>query len=298
MKNIVTGGTGFIGTRLIGRLENPVVLGRDLDRIRQRFKDVEARQWHPEGPIDPSLFSDVDTIFHLAGESIANGRWSRAKKARIMRSRVETTKALVQALSRLDQRPGTLICSSAIGYYGSRGSEILNESSPPGHDFLASVCQAWEEQAMRAEELGIRVVTVRTGIVLGPGGGVLSRMILPFKLGFGGRLGHGRQYMSWIHIDDLIGIMLHAAANDKVRGSINGVSPNPVTNRQFTAALAAALHRLALFPVPGLMLRLVLGELATVALSSQRVIPDKAAKTGYRFLHPSVEEALAASLQA
>ena len=173
---------------------------------------------------------------------------------------------------------------------------MLTESSLPGNDFLATVCLRWEEEAMKAEELGIRVVTLRTGVVLGKDGGALEKMLTPFKLGLGGRLGNGRQYMSWIHIDDLIGIILHAAQNPEVRGPINGVASNPVTNREFTAALAAALHRPAILPVPGCILKAAIGEFATVLLGSQRVMPDKASDTGYKFIYPLLQGAMQAAI--
>jgi hypothetical protein len=298
MKSLITGGTGFIGRHLIERLDSPVVLGRNTDRISKALKNVEARKWDPAGEIDAAVFAGVDTVYHLAGESV-NGRWDSAKKERIMGSRVDGTRTLVRALARLDtdQRPHTLICSSAIGYYGSRGEEMLTESSLPGSDFLATVCRRWEEEAMKAEEPGLRVVTVRTGVVLGKDGGALAKMLTPFKLGLGGRLGNGRQYMSWIHIDDLIGIMLHAARNPEVRGPINGVAPNPVTNREFTAALASALHRPAILPVPGCVLNAALGEFAAVLLGSQRVRPDKAIDTGYKFIYPLLQGAMQAAIK-
>jgi len=298
MKSLITGGTGFIGRHLINRLGSPVVLGRDPDRIKKVLKNVEARKWNPAGEIDPAVFAGVDTVYHLAGEPVSDGRWDSEKKARIMGSRVDGTRSLVSSLARLEpeQRPSTLICSSAIGYYGSRGEEMLTESSLPGSDFLATVCRRWEEEAMKAVELGVRVVTIRIGVVLGKDGGALAKMLTPFKLGLGGRLGNGRQYMSWIHIDDLIGIMLHAAQNPEVHGPINGVTPNPVTNREFTAALASALHRPAILPVPGCVLRAALGEFATVLLGSQRIRPDKAIQTGYKFIYPLLQGAMQAAI--
>ncbi|MBU4262811.1 MAG: TIGR01777 family oxidoreductase [Proteobacteria bacterium] len=298
MKSLITGGTGFLGRHLISRLESPVVLGRNPDRISKVLTLVEARKWDPAGEIDAAVFAGVDTVYHLAGEPLFNGRWDSAKKERIMGSRVDGTRTLVSSLARLEpgRRPLTLISSSAIGYYGSRGDEMLTESSLPGNDFLASVCQRWEEEAMKAEELGIRVVTLRTGVVLDKDGGALAKMLTPFKLGLGGRLGNGRQYMSWIHINDLIGIMLHAARNQEVRGPINAVAPNPVTNREFTAALASALHRPAILPVPGCILKAAIGEFATVLLGSQRVMPDKASDTGYKFIYPLVQGAMLAAI--
>jgi len=296
MKTLVTGGTGFVGANLVHKLENPIILGRNPDRIRKMFKGVEAGKWNADGDLDPALFSGVDTVYHLAGESVFNERWTPEKKDRIMRSRVEGTRTLVNAFAKLEKRPATFICSSAVGFYGSRGDAILTEASAPGNDFLASVCQKWEEEAARAAQFGIRVVMLRTGLVLDQTGGALKQMLGPFKMGVGGHLGNGRQYMSWIHIDDLIGIMLHAAANPDIHGPVNAVSPNPVTNREFTAALGAALHRPAILPVPGFVLKAALGEFATVVLSSQRVIPDKLVQAGYHFLYPTLPDALKAAI--
>ncbi|MDW7772592.1 MAG: TIGR01777 family oxidoreductase [Desulfobulbaceae bacterium] len=293
MRSLVTGGTGFVGQHLIGQLDRPVVLGRNLQRIHNLLPDVEAREWNPGKPVDPDVFAGIDTVFHLAGEPVSRGRWSAAKKKRIKGSRIESTRSIVQALEKLSQPPKTFICSSAIGYYGSQGKERLTESSPPGDDFLANVCIAWEEEARKAEKLGVRVILLRIGIVLGRDGGALPKMLLPFKLGLGGRLGNGRQYMSWIHIDDLVGIMLYAAANEKMQGPYNGVSPQPVTNRDFTRALAEALHRPAPLPVPGFVLRLAVGEFAKVLLGSQKVIPGRTIQSGYTYSFPRLPAALA-----
>lgn len=293
MKALVTGSTGFVGTHLIPRLERPIAVGRSQEKIRQRLGEVEARVWNPGQNVDPALFSGVDTVFHLAGESVFQGRWNPARKAEIRKSRVETTRRLVDGMAACPLPPKTLICSSAIGYYGDRGAEKLNESAAPGHDFLAEVCLAWEQEALRAQEFGIRVVCVRTGVVLGKDGGAFPQMLPPFKMGFGGRLGNGRQYMSWIHIDDLVGIMLHAATHDSVSGPVNGTAPEAVTNSEFTKILAGALHRPALLPVPGFVLKLAVGEFATVLLASQRVIPEKISQAGYQFVFPALSKALA-----
>ncbi len=184
-----------------------------------------------------------------------------------------------------------------MGYYGSRGDELLDETSKPGEDYLAEVCQAWEEEARGADPLGMRVVTARIGIVLGPGGGALKKMLLPFKLGLGGRLGSGRHWMSWVHLDDLIALLLHAAATNAISGALNAVSPAPVTNNEFTRTLAAVLHRPALFPAPEFALRWALGEVTSVLLSSQRVMPGVAEKTGYQFQYPALEGALRAAIR-
>lgn len=286
MRCLVTGGTGFIGRHLIQQLDHPVILGRNPESIKQQLPGVEARQWHPGKPVDPSVFDGIDTVFHLAGEPVYKGRWNSAKKKRILESRVEGTRSIVRALEKLAQPPKALICSSAIGYYGSRGDERLTESSAAGNDFLAKVCIAWEEEARKAEKFGVRIIFLRIGVVLGRDGGALEKMLTPFKIGLGGRLGNGRQYMSWIHIDDLVGIMLYAASNESMQGPFNAVSPQPVTNREFTSALAEALHRPAFLPVPGLVLRIALGEFADILLGSQKAIPEKVIQSGYTYLFP------------
>jgi len=292
MRCLVTGGTGFVGQHLVRRLDRPVVTGRSPSKIRRLLGDVIPCQWDLGSPLDSHHLEGIDTVFHLAGESVFKGRWNEAKKKRIMESRAAGTRALVQAMAQLEQPPATLICASAIGYYGSRGEEILDESSPPGSDFLARVCLSWEEEARKAEQYGIRVVSVRTGVVLGPDGGALPQMLLPFRLGIGGRIGSGRQYMSWIHIDDLVGIFLHSAQHPEIRGPVNAVAPHPLTNSDFTAALASTLHRPAFFMVPGFVLQVTLGEFADVLLSSQRVLPQTISEAGYTFRFPEVNAAL------
>ncbi|MBW6520924.1 MAG: TIGR01777 family oxidoreductase [Desulfoarculaceae bacterium] len=292
MGALITGGSGFVGQRLAKRLSRPIIAGRSIEKIKHLFADSEVRKWDGSPHADPSFLDGVDTIFHLAGESIFHGRWDTAKKERIRASRIDGTRSLVELIAGADKKPTTLICSSAVGYYGSRGDEILTERSAPGNDFLAQVCRDWEEEALRAEEHGVRVVLIRTGVVLGDKGGALAQMLPPFRLGLGGRLGNGRQYMSWIHIDDLTAIMLHAMENQNLRGPINAVAPLPVTNNDFTHALAATLHRPAFLPVPGLALKIVLGEFADVLLSSQRVIPAALQQAGYTYAFPKIEEAL------
>lgn len=291
MRALVTGATGFIGRRLVASLEQPVVLSRRPDVARQTLGDVKAYAWEPgAGPPPAEALEGVEAVFNLAGESVAGGRWTAKRKSRIRASRVIGTRHLVAGIQAQGHRPRVLVSASAVGFYGSRGDEVLEEDSKPGNDFLAELCQAWEAEANRAKELGVRVVTPRIGLVLGKGGGALAQMLIPFKLGLGGRLGDGRHWVPWIHLDDLVGLLLHAAKN-KISGAVNAVGPAPVTNREFTRALASALNRPAIFPVPEFALRLIFGELASVLLASQRVLPRVAEKTNYRFRYTSLEQA-------
>jgi uncharacterized protein (TIGR01777 family) len=234
---------------------------------------------------------------NLAGASIADGRWSKQRKELLRASRIDTTRALVNALAKMNARPSVLVSASAIGIYGDRGDEMLTEDSKPGTDFLAGVAQQWEAEALKAEALGIRVVLARFGIILAREGGALPKMLTPFKLGVGGRLGSGKQWMSWVTLDDAVGILRVAVENNSARGAINFVAPRPVQNVEFTKVLAKALHRPALFPAPAFALRLAVGEMAdALLLSSQRVVPRALEKLGYRFLQPDLTMALAAIL--
>jgi uncharacterized protein (TIGR01777 family) len=298
MKALVTGATGFIGRELIKRLDAPVALTRNTKSGPALKLGVRMSAWDlAAGPPPLAAFDGVDSVFHLAGDPVAKGRWTGAKKSRIRSSRVEGTRHLVDALAAMEKRPTCLVSASAVGYYGDRGDEILDEKSGADGSFLAEVCQAWEREALRAEEYGIRVVTIRTGIVLGAGGGALEAMLPPFKFGLGGRLGNGQQWMPWIHIGDLVRLMLYSAVREEVRGGVNGVSPNPVTNREFTRILAGTLRRPALFPAPGPILRLALGEFAGVLLGSQRVIPTAATQAGFEFQYPDLDGALSEILK-
>jgi uncharacterized protein (TIGR01777 family) len=295
MKALITGATGFVGQRLIERLVQPTILTRDAQRARQKLgsKIADAVAWDLSRPPPVQALEGIDAVFHLAGEPVAEGRWTAAKKARIRDSRVLGTQRLVEAIRQCSRRPRVLVSASAVGYYGSRGDEWLEESSPPGSDFLARVCQEWEQEARAAEELGVRVVSIRIGIVLGRGGGALARMLLPFRLGLGSPLGSGQQYMPWIHLEDLVRLFLFAAEQPELRGPVNGVAPHPVTNREFTRVLARVLRRSAFLPpVPALVLRLALGEFVEVLLASQRVRPAAALAAGFSFQYPELEAAL------
>jgi len=235
----------------------------------------------------------VEAVVHLAGEGIANGRWTARKKARILQSRTQGTRLLSQTLARLTHPPRVLVSASAIGYYGDRGEEALNEESSKGWGFLPEVCEAWEGATAPAADAGIRVVRARLGVVLSPSGGALALMRLPFALGIGGRLGSGRQFMSWVAIDDVVGAFHYALTSDYLRGPVNVVAPNPVRNREFTTILARTLSRPAVLPVPAVVLRLLVGQLADEALlGSARVLPSKLRLTGYAFRYPDLEAAL------
>jgi len=254
--------------------------------------NVRLSVWDPEQGEPPDYaLRDADAVVHLAGENVAQ-RWTGDAKRRIRESRELGTRRLVCALARLPRRPSALVCASAIGYYGSRGDEILTESSAPGAGFLPEVCMAWEREAVAAEALGIRVVRVRIGILLDAGGGALQRMLPPFRLGVGGRLGDGRQWMSWIHRDDL-SELFRLAVEKPIRGPLNAVAPNPLANAGFTRELARAVHRPAVFPAPEFALRLMFGEMSEVLLSSQRVAPNAAASAGFVFRFPHLGPALA-----
>ena len=290
----ITGATGFIGSKLVQKLldrgHELRVLGRKRsDNLRPAVKVWVWDSIRGEPPAESLEGSGA--VIHLAGEPVAQ-RWNSAIKQRIRDSRVNGTGNLVSAISKLSRRPQILVNASAIGIYGSRGDEILTEQSPPGAGFLATVTSDWELAADRAEPLGLRVVKVRIGVVLGREGGALSEMLPPFRAGLGGKLASGHQWMSWIHVEDLIDLMLFALQNPAIRGSVNAVSPNPVRNEEFTKELGATLHRPAILTVPHFAIKLRFGELAGEILSSQRVLPKAAEAAGYRFQHPQLGEAL------
>ena len=295
MSTVITGATGFVGSELLKQIDQPVILSRNAERARQKFADttVKAYDWDSNAEPPPAeAFEGADAVIHLAGESVGEGRWTARKKQRIRDSRVRGTRHLVDRLETLETKPKVLVSASAVGYYGGRGDEVLNETAGTGNDYLANVCQGWEAEANRAREFGIRVINVRIGIVLGPGGGALKKMLPPFKLGVGGRLGNGKQWMPWVHISDLVNILTFAASHPSFDGPLNATSPNPVTNRDFTRSLGKAVRRPAIFPVPGFMLRLALGEFGDILLYSQRVVPGALPELGYTFQFPDLDSAL------
>jgi uncharacterized protein (TIGR01777 family) len=296
---LVSGSTGFVGTSLVQALERDGHTVARLMRPASSRLEADGQQaqivrWDPaSGEFDAPAAEGADALVHLAGASIAGGRWNAARKSLLRTSRLDATRHLIGALSRLQRPPRVIVAASAIGYYGDRGEETLTESSPPGNDFLAALCREWEAEAARGAEFGARVVMLRFGIILATHGGALPRMLLPFKLGVGGRLGSGRQWMSWLTLDDAFGIVKFALANSALSGPVNTVAPQPVQNTDFTRILARALHRPALFPAPAFALRAALGEMAdALLLVSQRVVPTKLQQAGYRFAHPDLATAL------
>lgn len=253
---------------------------------------METIRWDPAQPISPEAVSGFDAVIHLAGESIV-GRWTPAKKAKIRDSRVAGTRNLAQALAQAKDKPQVFVCSSAIGYYGDRGEEVLKEQSVPGTGFLSEVCREWETATQPAARAGIRTVQIRTGVVLSPTGGALGKMLTPFKMGVGGRIGDGRQWMSWIDVQDMVGAILHILKIDLLRGPVNMVAPKPVTNTEFTKTLASVLSRPAIFPVPAFAVKLAFGEMGeTVLLGSQRVEPSRLITSGYPFRFSSLRASL------
>lgn len=292
MKIAVTGTHGLIGSELVRAL---IQEGHSVLRlVRNEPYDGNEVKWDPEKKeMDLAGLEGVDGVVHLAGEGIATGRWTEAKKNRIRESRVAGTQLIAESLTELKKMPKIFISASAIGYYGNRGSEILNEKSPCGKGFLAEVCEAWEAATGAAIDQGIRVVHLRTGIVLSPRGGALAKMLPPFKMGVGGPLGNGKQYMSWIALDDVVGIINFALTDPHLKGPVNVVSPNPVTNRDFTKTLGKTLSRPTVFPMPAFAARLLFGEMAdALLLSSARAMPDKLTTAGYKFKYVSLAEAL------
>jgi uncharacterized protein (TIGR01777 family) len=299
MHILVSGSTGFLGTALVETLERQghsiVRLLRPGTSQKAAAARAQAIQWDPVASrFDAAGAEGADALIHLAGASIAGGRWNASRKALLRTSRIDATRHLINALAKLQRPPRVIVAASAIGYYGNRGDETLTEASSPGNDFLAGLCREWEAETARGAQFDARVVNLRSGIILAAHGGALPRMALPIKLGAGGRLGHGRQWMSWLTLQETIRIIQFALTTPGLTGPVNAVTPNPVRNREFTAALAKTLHRPALFPAPAFALRLAVGEMAdALLLISQRVMPSKLANSGYSFSQPNLAPALA-----
>lgn len=295
MRVAITGSTGLVGSEVVTVLS---AAGHEVVRLVRRSPAPEEKavlRWDPvKREVDAAGLEGFDSVIHLAGENVGSGRWTAARKAAIRDSRVNGTRLLCEALAGLARPPKTLVCASAIGYYGDRGEELLTEDSSPGAGFLPEVCREWEAASGPAARKGIRVVVLRMGVVLSPKGGALSRMLPLFRAGLGGVIGGGRQYMSWIALDDLVGIVLHALQSGELRGPVNAVAPRPVTNREFTEALGTALSRPTPLPVPAFALRLAVGrEMAdALLLASARGVPRRLEETGYRFRFPELGAAL------
>ncbi|HEX4838074.1 MAG TPA: TIGR01777 family oxidoreductase [Solirubrobacteraceae bacterium] len=318
MRVTVTGATGLIGPRVVASLrargDEVTVLSRDPERARRRLSDrtrapasidgrlgaLQAVRWDLfSEPAPSAALAGRDAVVHLAGENVAQ-RWTTSAKRAIRESRVTGTRHLVRGIASLGdaERPRALVSASAIGYYGARDDEPIDEEAPAAADFLAQTCSAWEAEAEAAGQLGVRVVRVRTGVVLDRHGGALGKMLIPFKLGVGGPVAGGRQYISWIHTDDLVGIMLAATCGEQWHGPVNATAPEPQRNRDFSRALGRALHRPSLLPVPGAALRLLYGEMAEIVTTGARVLPARALVLGYEFRYPRLDSALRAALGA
>jgi len=295
MKIAITAASGLVGGALATQLEAD---GHAVLRVVRRVAGPAEIAWDPaSSSIDYKKLRGIDGIVHLSGEPIADGRWTPERKKRILESRVQSTRFLCETLAAMEAPPKVLVCASAIGYYGDRGEERLDEDSTVGAGFLAEVCQAWEAACAPARAAGIRVVHIRIGIVLSSRGGALKSMLVPFRLGLGGRLGDGKAYMSWIALPDLVGAITHALTHDDLSGPVNGVAPNPVRNSEFTTALGHALGRPTVFPVPAFVIRAAMGEMGpALLLASTQAFPKALLASGYTFKHPTLPEALAAVL--
>ncbi len=292
MKLLISGSHGLVGKALVKSL---VAEGHDIFRLVRHAPGSDSEiEWSPDRySIALARLEGFDAVVHLAGESIAAGRWDEEKKRKIRVSRIKGTKLLSDALANLARPPKTLISASAIGYYGNRGDEVLTETSPPGDDFLAGVCVEWENATAHATEKGIRVVNTRFGIILDSEGGALAKMLTPFRMGVGGKIGSGKQWMSWIALDDVVAALEYVLASETVKGPVNFVAPNPVRNAEFTKALGRVLSRPTIFPIPAFGVRLLFGEMAdALLLSSQRVEPKRLNEAGYQFRYSVLEAAL------
>ena len=292
---LVSGASGPIGAALLPSL---TARGHQVTRLVRGVASGERQiPWDPAKPLAAESVSGFDAVIHLAGETIV-GRWTETKKKKILESRVQGTQGLARALAQARERPAVLVTASAIGYYGNRGDEVLREESEPGKDFLSEVCRQWEAASEPAVKAGIRTVQMRTGLVLSSHGGALQKMLLPFRLGLGGNIGNGRQWWSWIHVQDWVGALQHVLKTDLLHGAVNVVAPKPVTNAEFTKTLAAVLSRPAIFPVPVFAAHLLFGQMADeLLLASQRVEPTKLISSGYPFQYSDLIRALGAILK-
>jgi uncharacterized protein (TIGR01777 family) len=299
----LTGATGLIGSRLVRALrdrgDEVTVLSRDPGRARETLGgDVEAHAWDPgTAPAPAAALSGRDAVVHLAGENVAQ-RWSEDAKRRIHDSREQGTRHLVEGLRAAEPRPAVLVSASAVGYYGPHGGEPLAEDTPPGDDFLARVCVVWEREAQAAEELGLRVVRVRTGVVLDKDGGALGKMLPFFKAGVGGPVAGGSQLMPWVHADDVAGIYLRAVDDAAWSGPVNATAPEPVSNKAFSSALGRALHRPAIAPVPAFAIQLLYGDMSEIVTKGQNAVPQRTLALGYRHAHTDLDEALRSALRS
>jgi len=301
MKILMTGATGLVGTALVEALGREGHMVCRLLRAGSKKRDGAERgfdvEWNPDTGELGGAGVGPDAVVNLAGAPIADGRWTEERKKLLRSSRIDTTRALVKILAQMNARPRVLVSASACGIYGDRGDELLSEESKPGRDFLSELALEWEAEAVKAEALGIRVVLARFGIILAKDGGALPQMMKPFRVGLGGKLGNGQQWMSWVALGDVIGILRMAIESSSVRGAVNVVAPEPVRNVEFTKILARAIGRPAIFAAPAFALRLALGEMADALLGSQRVAPRKAEQNGYQFRYSQLEPALAEILR-
>lgn len=294
MKILITGGTGFVGQRLLKKFDTCVVTSRSKSRAQRKLgESLQVIEWQSTGePLDLTNHEDIDGVVNLMGESIAEGRWTPDKKERIRKSRVEGTSRLVDALLALPQLPRVVVSASAVGIYGDCGDDVVDESYRKADGFLADVCHEWEEATQPLVDAGVRVVTLRVGIVLGREGGALAKLLPMFRLGLGGKLGNGKHYVPWIHVEDLVSLIQWSVENDNVVGPVNGTAPNPIRNSTFTKAIANAVRRPAFLPAPKFALKLALGEFADSLFSSQQVIPKAALDGGFQFKFSQIDDAM------